>query len=205
MKRSLLALLVLVAGVAWGQDTDPKAKNPVVVLKTNQGDIKIELYQDKAPETVKNFLKYVDDKHYDGTTFHRVIGTFMIQGGGFEKGFNKATTLEEAKKKEKKTRDPIKNESTNGLQNKKYTLAMARTPKPDSATSQFFINVKDNDFLDRANARDRVGYCVFGKVIDGTDVVDKIKGVKTKSLIADIFEDVPVEEVVIESARREKK
>src|SRR5262245_39951464 len=158
MKRSLIALF-LVAGAVWAQDA-AKTKNPVVAIKTSLGTIKVELFEDKAPTTVKNFLKYADDKHYDGTTFHRVIGTFMIQGGGFEKGFNRATNLEEAKKKERKTREPIKNESANGLLNTKYTLAMARTPKPDSATSQFFINVKDNDFLDRANARDKVGYCV---------------------------------------------
>lgn len=202
MKRCLLALALLgiVASISVAQ-----SKNPVVVMKTSMGTIKIELFEDKAPETVRNFLRYVDDKHYDNTTFHRVISSFMIQGGGFEKGFNKATSIEQAKRSEKKTRAPIKNESTNGLANKKYTIAMARTSRPDSATAQFFINVKDNDFLDRANARDRVGYCVFGRVIEGTEVVDKIKNVKTKTLIEDVFEDVPVEEVVIESVRREGK
>ncbi|MFO0879185.1 MAG: peptidylprolyl isomerase [Gemmataceae bacterium] len=198
-------LLPFVAAVALTWTSLAGAANPVVVFKTSAGTIKVELFEDKAPGTVKNFVKYVEDKHYDGTTFHRVIGNFMIQGGGFEKGFNKARNLDEAAGKEKKTRAPIKNESNNGLSNKKYTLAMARTSRPDSATAQFFINVKDNDFLDRANARDSVGYCVFGKVIDGTDIVDKIKGVATKTLVEGIFEDVPETEVVIESATIEKK
>src|SRR4051794_40297681 len=149
-----------------------RAANPVVVLETNMGNIKIELFEDKAPVTVKNFLKYVKDKHYDGTIFHRVIEDFMIQGGGFEPGMT-----------QKKTRDPIKNESDNGLSNARGTTAMARLGRDvgnvkaaDSATSQFFINVKDNaKSLDRANAGDRVGYCVFGRVIEGMDVVDKIR------------------------------
>jgi cyclophilin family peptidyl-prolyl cis-trans isomerase len=199
MKRSLLAL-ALVGVFAFASFA--QAANPVVVMKTSKGDIEIELFEDKAPETVKNFLKYVEDKHYDGLIFHRVIPTFMIQGGGFQKGFNKATTVAQAKDKEKRTRDPIKNESANGLSNEKYTLAMARTNQPNSATSQFFINVKDNTFLDRAKARDKVGYCVFGKVVKGQDIVDKIKDVKTKTLIDNVFEDVPVEDVVIESVKK---
>jgi cyclophilin family peptidyl-prolyl cis-trans isomerase len=202
MTRILLALACAFA-LTFGSRAD--AANPVVVLKTSAGTIKVELFEDKAPGTVKNFLQYVEDKHYDGTTFHRVIEDFMIQGGGYEKGFNRAQTRADVMAKEKKTRGGIKNESSNGLENKKYTLAMARTSAPDSASAQFFINVKDNAFLDRARARDRVGYCVFGKVIDGTDVVDKIKGVRTKVLIEDQIENVPVEEVVIESARVEKK
>jgi cyclophilin family peptidyl-prolyl cis-trans isomerase len=202
MKRILLALACAFA-LTFGTKAD--AANPVVVLKTSAGTIKIELFEDKAPITVKNFLQYVEDKHYDGTTFHRVIEDFMIQGGGYEKGFNRARTRADVMAKEKKTRGGIKNESSNGLENKKYTIAMARTSEPDSASAQFFINVKDNAFLDRARARDRVGYCVFGKVIEGTDVVDKIKGVRTKVLIEDQIENVPVEEVVIESARVEKK
>ncbi len=202
MKRTLLALACL-ATLAMGARAT--AANPIVVLKTSEGTIKIELFEDKAPITVKNFLKYVEDKHYDGTTFHRVIPDFMIQGGGYQKGFNTARTYQDVKAKEKKTREPIKNESTNGLSNKKYTVAMARTSRPDSATAQFFINVKDNDFLDRAKARDGVGYCVFGRVIEGTEVVDKIKNVRTKVLIEDEIENVPVEEVVIESARIEKQ
>ena len=202
MKRYLFALFLVVCA---GACSTVEAKNTVVVMKTSAGTIKIELFDDKAPITVKNFLAYVDDKHYDGTIFHRVIPTFMVQGGGFEKGLSKVTTQKEIKDKEKKTKDPIKNESTNGLENTKGTLAMARTGVPDSATSQFFINVKDNEFLNRAKARDKVGYCVFGKVIEGMDVVDKIKAVKTKALIEDVFEDVPVDDVVIESVKREAK
>src|SRR5262245_30323233 len=167
MKQSLLALALVGAFAATAS-----AANPVVEMKTSKGTIKIELFEDKAPETVKNFLKYVDDKHYDGLVFHRVIGNFMIQGGGFEKGFAKSACAEDDRKKERKTRDAIKNESGNGVENQKYTIAMARTNRPDSATSQFFINVKDNDFLNKNKARDGVGYCVFGKVIAGMDVVD---------------------------------
>jgi cyclophilin family peptidyl-prolyl cis-trans isomerase len=159
-------------------------KNPVVVVETSKGTIKIELFGDKAPRTVQNFLKYVEDKHYDGTVFHRVISNFMIQGGG-----------QDENGKEKPTRDPIKNESDNGLSNKRGTIAMARTPKPDSATAQFYINVKDNDRLDRANAADGVGYCVFGRVIEGMDVVDMIREVKTNA------QDRPLEPVVIKSVR----
>ncbi|MCI0460240.1 MAG: peptidyl-prolyl cis-trans isomerase [Gemmataceae bacterium] len=156
------------------------------------GAIKVELFEQKAPITVKNFLKYVDDKFYDGTVFHRVIGNFMIQGGGMEPGL-----------KEKKTREAIKNEAGNGLANERGTLAMARTSVPDSATAQFFINLKHNDFLDRAKARDKVGYAVFGRVIDGMDVVDKIARVKTGERGG--HEDVPLEDVVIKTARRAQK
>jgi peptidyl-prolyl cis-trans isomerase B (cyclophilin B) len=203
MKRYLFALLL----VGCAGATEPPAadaKNPVVVMKTSAGTIKIELFEDKAPISVKNFLTYVDDKHYDGTIFHRVISTFMVQGGGFKKGLNKVTDPEDLEKYEKKTKAAIKNESSNGLENKRGTLAMARTSRADSATAQFFINVKDNDFLDKANANDGVGYAVFGKVIEGMDVVDKIKGVKTKTLFRG-FGDVPVEDVVIESVKREDK
>ncbi len=193
MKRLLFAALAVgaLAGAARGAD-----KNPVVVMKTSMGTIKIELYPYKAPKTVKNFLDYVDAKFYDGTIFHRVIGKpfsqedFMIQGGGFERG--------KFPREEKKTAAPVKNESDNGLSNKRGTVAMARTDDPDSATAQFYINVKDNDFLDRANAQDKVGYCVFGKVIEGMDVVDKIKSVETRR-------SVPVKDVVIESVRRADK
>ncbi|HSQ58013.1 MAG TPA: peptidylprolyl isomerase, partial [Gemmata sp.] len=138
------------------------------------------------PITVKNFLSYVEDKHYDGLIFHRVIETFMIQGGGFQPGM-----------KEKKTKDPIKNEAANGLSNVRGTLAMARTSDPDSATAQFFINVVDNKFLDKSPKSD--GYAVFGKVIEGMDVVDKIKAVKTGTKAG--FKDVPNEDVVIKSVR----
>lgn len=166
-----------------------RSANPVVVVDTSLGSFKVELFQDKAPATVKNFLQYVDDKFYDNTVFHRVIPDFMIQGGGFEPGL-----------KQKTTRDPIKNESENGVSNDKGTIAMARTNDPDSATAQFFINTKDNKFLDRAQARDRVGYCVFGKVIEGLDVVEKIKAVETGD--RGFHQNVPVKDVVIKSIRR---
>ncbi|MBN9120079.1 MAG: peptidyl-prolyl cis-trans isomerase [Planctomycetes bacterium] len=165
-----------------------RAANPVVAVETSMGTFKIELFEDKAPETVKNFLKYVEDKHYDGTIFHRVISDFMIQGGGFEPGM-----------KEKKTRDPIKNESSNGLSNLKGTIAMARTSEPNSASAQWYINVKDNTFLDKAKAADGVGYCVFGRVIEGMDVVEKIKAVETGN--ARGHENVPTKDVVIKSVK----
>jgi cyclophilin family peptidyl-prolyl cis-trans isomerase len=174
------------------------AANPVVVMETSHGTIKIELFEDKAPITVKNFLSYVDDKHYDGTIFHRVIGTFMIQGGGYAPD-----------KKEKPTKPPIENESTNAVSNARGTIAMARTSAPNSASAQFYINVVDNARLDRGNARDRIGYCVFGKVIEGMDVVDKIKDVKVGDALLesksgnDRSNTVPVEDVVIKSVRRE--
>lgn len=165
-----------------------RAANPVVIIETNMGNIKVELFEDKAPVTVKNFLQYVDDKHYDGTIFHRVISDFMIQGGGFEPGM-----------KEKKTRDPIKNESSNGLSNLRGTIAMARTKEPNSATAQFYINVKDNKALDKEKAADGVGYCVFGRVIDGLEIVDKIKEVETG--ISKGHENVPTKDVVIKSVK----
>ncbi|NBO92608.1 MAG: peptidyl-prolyl cis-trans isomerase [Planctomycetia bacterium] len=160
-----------------------------VLLTTNHGDITLELDEVKAPITVANFLAYVDKKHYDNTIFHRVISNFMIQGGGFEPGM-----------RQKSTDAPIKNESTNGLENKLGTIAMARTPDPNSASSQFFINVKDNDFLDRKNAQDGHGYCVFGKVVSGMEVVDKIKSVRTGR--KGMHSDVPVDDVLIVSATR---
>lgn len=157
-----------------------------VILNTNHGKITIELDAEKAPNTVENFLEYVRTGHYDGTIFHRVINGFMIQGGGFEPGM-----------KQKPTRDPIENEAKNGLKNDTYTVAMARTPDPHSASAQFFINVKNNDFLDYPG-QDGWGYCVFGKVTEGTDVIDAIKKVKTTR--AGGHADVPVEDVVIEKA-----
>jgi peptidyl-prolyl cis-trans isomerase B (cyclophilin B) len=160
-----------------------------VVMDTSLGSIKIELDSDKAPLTVANFLSYVDDQFYDNTIFHRVIADFMIQCGGFEPGMN-----------QKRTKPQIKNESANGLKNLRGTLAMARTSAPDSASSQFFINVKDNSFLDKAESRDGVGYCVFGKVTEGMDVVDKIKAVKTTTKSG--HGDVPIQDVVIKSVRR---
>jgi len=193
MKRLLLlALFVCLLGPA-----SALAANPVVVMETSMGTIKIELLPEKAPITVKNFLGYADDKFYDGTIFHRVIGKenskkdFMIQGGGMEPGF-----------KEKKTKDPIKNEASNGLSNKRGTIAMARTDEPDTATAQFFINVKDNDFLDKSADSD--GYAVFGKVIEGLDVVDKIKAVETTGDKGRPHANAPLKDVVIKSVRVEK-
>jgi len=165
------------------------AESNTVVVDTSLGTIKIELDAAKAPGTVKNFLSYVDESFYDGTIFHRVIPNFMIQGGGFEPGM-----------RQKPTKGQIKNESSNGLANARGTIAMARTNVPDSATSQFFINLKDNSFLNKAEAQDGVGYCVFGKVTEGMDVVDKIKAVRTTNKGG--HGDVPLEDVVINSIRR---
>lgn len=157
-----------------------------VILTTNHGKITIELDAEKAPKTVGNFLAYVNSGHYAGTIFHRVIDGFMIQGGGFEPGM-----------KQKPTNDPVENEAKNGLKNDIYTLAMARTSAPHSASAQFFININNNTFLDYPG-QDGWGYCVFGKVTDGTDVVEKIKSVKTTR--SGMFADVPVEDVIIEKA-----
>ena len=160
----------------------------MITFKTNLGDIKIELDFDKAPITAKNFQQYAEDGFYNGTIFHRVIKGFMAQGGGFGPGMA-----------EKDTREPIKNEANNGLGNKRGTLAMARTMEPHSASSQFFINLVDNGFLDfRSETPDGWGYCVFGKVTEGMDIVDKIAGVKTGRF--GFHQDVPVEDVLIEKA-----
>ena len=205
MKRLLFAGLCLgLLAVAACEDAKADAPNPVVVMETSEGTIKIELFADKAPGTVKNFLTYVDEKFYDGTTFHRVMPDFMIQGGGFLPGLTQAKTGKDVKALEKKTHDPIKNEAGNGLHNERGTIAMARTDDPDSATSQFFINVENNGSnLDRSS--DSAGYAVFGKVIEGMDVVDKIKNVKT-TVNRDIrMKDVPVEDVMIKSVRRADK
>lgn len=163
------------------------AKNPVVLMTTSHGEIEIELYEDKAPITVKNFLGYVKDKFYDGVIFHRVINNFMIQGGGFDPKMN-----------EKKTKAPIKNEGKNGLKNETGTIAMARTSDPDSATAQFFINVADNSSLDYPSP-DGHGYAVFGKVKSGMHVVNRIKMVKTGSLNG--HSDVPMDTVIIKSVK----
>jgi cyclophilin family peptidyl-prolyl cis-trans isomerase len=185
---TLLGLLAVFTGIFSAAPAAGKG-NPMVVLSTSMGDIKIELYADKAPITVKNFLDYAKAGYYDGTTFHRVIPNFMIQGGGMT-----------ADMQEKKGgRPPIKNESDNGLKNETGTLAMARTSVPDSATSQFFINVKDNSFLNRESAPDKVGYAVFGKVVEGMDVVKKIEQAKTAS--KGPHQNVPVDAVVIKSAK----
>jgi peptidyl-prolyl cis-trans isomerase B (cyclophilin B) len=155
----------------------------MITLKTNLGDITLELDTEKAPATSENFIQYVKDGHYDGTIFHRVINNFMIQGGGFEAGMQ-----------EKQTRASIQNEANNGLGNMTGTIAMARTMEPHSASAQFFINVADNKFLDYPG-QDGWGYCVFGKVTDGMDVVNKIKDVETG--FNGGHQDVPVEDVVV--------
>jgi peptidyl-prolyl cis-trans isomerase B (cyclophilin B) len=159
----------------------------MVKLHTNHGVITLELDAERAPQTVANFLAYVEAGHYNNTIFHRVIGNFMIQGGGFEPGM-----------KQKETQAPIKNEAGNGLSNVAGSVAMARTSDPHSASAQFFINVGDNLFLDREQAQDGWGYCVFGRVSDGLDVVEKIKAVRTGR--SGFHQDVPVEDVVIERA-----
>ncbi len=190
MKRFFF--LSLAAGALGATPGTAAEKNPIVLMETSLGNIKIELFADKAPNTVKNFLSYVDDKFYDDTIFHRVIPRFMIQGGGFTADMG-----------QKRTKAPIKNESTNGVSNERGTLAMARTNVPDSATAQFFINLVDNGRLDRALSADGVGYCVFGKVIEGLDVVDKIAQVRTGSKGG--HQDVPVDTVTIKSVRRVDK
>ena len=160
----------------------------MVILHTNQGDITLELDTENAPATVANFLQYVRDRHYDNTIFHRVIDGFMIQGGGMAPGM-----------KEKRGRPPIANEAGNGVKNARYTVAMARTSDPHSATAQFFINVADNAFLNhRSPDANGWGYCVFGRVVSGKDVVDRIKGVATGRRGG--HDDVPTEDVVIERA-----
>ena len=160
----------------------------MIKLHTNFGVIAIELDADKAPESAKNFLAYAQAGHYDNTIFHRVIPGFMIQGGGFD-----------ADMQQKTPRAPIKNEADNGLKNDAYTVAMARTSDPHSATAQFFINIADNDFLNyKAPNANGWGYCVFGKVVEGSEVVDQIKGVKTGN--AGFHQDVPKEDVIIERA-----
>jgi peptidyl-prolyl cis-trans isomerase B (cyclophilin B) len=181
-----LALALLITLPACSQaDNEPKG-GPVILMSTSLGDIKITLYEKEAPETVKNFLAYVNDKFYDGTIFHRVIPSFMIQGGGFSENMQ-----------QKETKPPIKNESSNGLKNEVGTLAMARTSVPDSATAQFFINVKDNDFLNKESAQDGVGYTVFGKVTEGMDVVRQIERVQTTR--KGMYSDVPADPIVIKS------
>jgi peptidyl-prolyl cis-trans isomerase B (cyclophilin B) len=160
----------------------------MIKLHTNHGIISLELDAVKAPDTAANFIQYVKDGHFTNTVFHRVIDGFMVQGGGFEPGM-----------KQKPTRDPVQNEANNGLKNDMYTVAMARTSEPHSASAQFFINVGNNDFLNHsAPTPQGWGYCVFGKVVDGTDVVDKIRTVKTGS--RGMHQDVPVEDVIIEKA-----
>ena len=177
----LLAASLALAGAVHAQQPGPRVK-----LATSAGDILVELDQAKAPQTVENFLQYVKDKHYDGTVFHRVIDGFMIQGGGFT-----------ADMQQKPTRAPIPLEAGNGLKNDRYTIAMARTGNPNSATSQFFINVKNNDSLNAPNP-DGYGYTVFGRVVAGTEVVDKIRAVQTGNKGG--MQNVPLEPIIIKSA-----
>ena len=182
-------LLVIACGVALGADSTPKREKPVVLLETSLGHIKVALDPDKAPVSVKNFLAYVKEGHYDGLIFHRVIRDFMIQGGGFTKEM----------REKRSALPPIKNEAGNGLGNDRGTIAMARTGVVDSATAQFFINVENNDFLNHADETPRgYGYAVFGKVIEGMDVVDKIRAVPTGRF--SMFQDVPKEPVTIVKA-----
>ena len=191
----VLAIIVSASMSAVYADSDDSAENPRVLMKTTDGDITIELYADKSPITVENFLRYADDGHYDGTVFHRVISNFMIQGGGFD-----------AELKEKETRGPIVNESKNKLHNTRGTLAMARTSDPDSAAAQFFINQRSNLRLDWSGGKD--GYTVFGEVIDGMQVVDIISLTDTGSAQAQttrgttVFQDVPSQPIVILSVIR---
>lgn len=192
MQLTILSLIIAVSMVMMvvSGEAGAEEKNPVVLMETSVGNVRIELDQKNAPISVNNFLSYVDDKFYDGTIFHRVISNFMIQGGGFTPDMQ-----------QKPTKAQIKNEAGNGLKNKKGTLAMARTMVVDSATAQFFINVVDNDFLDhRDDSSQGYGYAVFGKVVEGMDVVDKMKSVKTGTKMG--FGDVPMETVVIKSVRR---
>lgn len=189
-KTPLLSGLFVAAVLGCLAASTSAQEKPVYLIKTNQGDIKVEIFAKEAPISAKNFDDYVKAGFYDGTIFHRVIPGFMVQCGGFT-----ADMKEKANKSA-----PIKNESSNGLKNQKYTLAMARTSVADSATSQFYINVADNDFLDKANSRDGVGYAVFGKVLEGQAVIDKIAKVKTGN--RGPHGDVPTEAIVIEKVTK---
>ncbi len=188
MIRPFVAAMVAGILLAPSGDGASAAEKPRVKLTTNYGAIVIELYPEQAPKTVENFLGYVRAGHYDGTIFHRVIPDFMIQGGGFAPGMD-----------QKPTNAPIKNEADNGLKNTSGTIAMARTADPNSASAQFFINTKNNDFLNfRSKTPDGWGYAVFGAVVDGMNVVETMEGVETRR--AGHFDDVPVKDVVIEKA-----
>jgi peptidyl-prolyl cis-trans isomerase B (cyclophilin B) len=191
LRKALMATalsLVIIFTFIAGADAAGTRSNPVVKLQTSMGDIILQLDAEKAPKSTANFLKYVKEGFYDGTIFHRVIDGFMVQGGGFTKDMNT-----------KSTSDPIQNEADNGLKNEKYTVAMARTNDPHSATAQFFINVGDNEPLNHTGKNPQGwGYAVFGKVISGQEVVHKIKGVATTT--KGMHQDVPVETIVIEKA-----
>jgi peptidyl-prolyl cis-trans isomerase B (cyclophilin B) len=192
MKLNFVATLITLGAMVISGAENVAAENSKVLLDTSKGEIVLELYPDKAADTVKNFLDYVDAKFYDGTIFHRVIPNFMIQGGGFTDDM-----------KQKSTQPPIKNEADTGVENDRGTIAMARTSDPHSATAQFFINTVDNDFLNHKNKTPQGwGYAAFGKVIEGMDTVDAISAVKTAT--RGMYGDVPVEAVVIISARRLK-
>lgn len=193
MRAGMAAVLLALAacgGGGGGEEQQPVPEgNPMVLISTPLGDIKVELFRDQAPITVQNFLTYAQSGYYDGTIFHRIIPRFMVQGGGLK-----------ADMRDKPGQNaPIKNESSNGLKNEVGTLAMARTQVPDSATSQFFINVADNRFLNRETAADKVGYAVFGKVISGMEVVKAIEAVPTTT--RGMHENVPIDPVLINSIR----
>ena len=192
MKKTVISTLIFLIMFIFTGSAIAEDINPKVVLETSKGKIVLELYPDQAPETVKNFLSYVDANFYDGTIFHRVIGNFMIQGGGFKTDMQR-----------RDARPPIKNEADRGLKNDRGTIAMARTGDPHSATTQFFINTVNNDFLNhKSKTQQGWGYAAFGKVIEGLDTVDAIAAVKTTT--RGPYRDVPVEPVVINSARRLK-
>ena len=180
---ALLVSVTVIASPAWA-----KGNNPMIQLETSMGNIILELDAENAPKSSENFIKYVEEGAYDGTIFHRIIDGFMVQGGGFDENMD-----------QRPTHEPIENEADNGLKNDKYTIAMARTADPHSATAQFFINVNDNTFLNHsAKTMQGWGYAVFGKVVDGTDVVDAIKSVPTGT--SGFHENVPMEAVVIKKA-----
>ena len=184
LKVIALNLFILISMSSFAKDSN------TYLIETNRGNITIEVYPEKAPKTVANFKAYVADEFYNGLIFHRVIGNFMIQGGGFDKNMMQKTT-----------NDPIINESNNRLKNKPYTLAMARTSQPNSATSQFFINLIDNGFLNyTGKSASEIGYCVFGSVIEGKDIVDKIGKFKTHTKNGQ--GDVPIKKVVIKSIKQ---
>ena len=186
----VIAAMTMVAFTCAEEKKMEKQANPAVIMETSEGTITIELWADKAPETVKNFLRYTDERFYDGTIFHRVIDNFMIQGGGFA-----------ADMRRKETHEPIRNEAAGELKNDRGTIAMARTRDIVSATSQFFINLKDNNFLNHSDNTPRgFGYAVFGKVIEGMEVVDRIAKVKTTT--SGPYRDVPAKPVIIKNVER---
>jgi len=193
MKNTVVSTLIVLIMLIFIGSANAQDINPKVVFDTSKGKIVLELFPGNAPETVKNFLSYVDAKYYDGTIFHRVIPNFMIQGGGFTTDMKRKTP-----------RAPIKNEADKGLKNDRGTIAMARTGDPHSATAQFFINSKNNDFLNYKNKTQQGwGYAAFGKIVEGLKTLDAISAVKTKT--SGSFRDVPAEAVVINSARRQEK